>query len=286
MFRIFTYKNLCILSVTLSLILLISAALNTAAPYIMASVTAGVKLPIIMYHHICDKEIRWGDYVIPSSLLESDFLYFKENDITPISFAELNEYVRSKKTLPSKPIIITFDDGQKSFLTKAVPLLEKYNYPANINIVGALTELYTENGENNDNYAYLNRQDVENLCKNSLIEIGCHTYNFHSLTQRKGIRKLSNESDSVYSKIFLNDLNKFNSIFFEITNTQSHIFAYPYGIRNDTALNLLKSQGYTVTLTCRESVNIVKKGDDLYELGRFNRPYGISSENFFGKLFE
>ncbi len=213
-------------------------------------------------------------------------MYFKDNYISPISFETLFKFTQNGTPLPKKCVIITFDDGQKSFLTKALPLLEKYNYPANINIVGALVELYTENGETNDSYAYLNRQDIEILSKNTLVELGCHTYNFHSLNNRKGIRKFSNESESEYTENILNDINKFNTLFFEITGKQPKIFAYPYGIRNDITLNLLKKQGYTVTLTCREAVNALSKGSSLFELGRFNRPYGISSEQFFEGKFE
>ena len=48
--------------------------------------------------------------------------------------------------MPQNPIVITFDDGERSFITKVLPLIEKYNYPTNMNLVGALVELYSKNG--------------------------------------------------------------------------------------------------------------------------------------------
>ena len=204
----------------------------------------------------------------------------------PVSFNQLKNFVLTGEALPPKCIILTFDDGQKSFLTKVLPLLEKYNYPANINIVGALTQLYTDNGDNNDCYAYLNSEDIKLLHLHQLVEIGCHSYDFHSLGTRRGASRLKNETDAEYKKIVRKDIFLFNSLYSSVTQDKTTIYAYPYGIRNDFLLEELKEQGFTVTLTCRESVNHISRGDSLYELGRFNRPYGINRELFFGKIFQ
>ena len=238
-----------------------------------------------MYHHVCDKKALWGDYVISSQDLEEDFKYFKSNNITPISFSQLKSFVLSGTPLPERCIILTFDDGQKSFLTKVVPLLEKYNFPANVNVVGSLTELYTENGDNNDCYAYLNVADLRTLKSNPLVEIGCHTYNLHTLGKRRGAGRITGEADAEYKEMLVTDISCFNDVYFSAVNDKTDIFAYPYGIRNDFLEATLKEQGFTVTLTCRESPNVLKKGDSLYELGRFNRPYGINRECFFEKCF-
>lgn len=285
MFKIFTFRQLMFLSLVICIIMFLSALLNTIAPAITTSTQESVCVPIVMYHHICDKQSLWGDYVISTQDLENDFNYFKEHNIIPISFERLRNFVLFGEELPQKCIILTFDDGQKSFLTKVVPLLEEYNYPANINIVGSLTQLYTTNGETNDCYAYLNTEDIKFLSTHRLVEIGCHTYNFHSLGKRRGASRLQNESDSDYKNIITNDILNFTELYYSATQNKTTIFAYPYGIRNDFLLDILKEQNFSVTLTCREAVNHISRGDNLYELGRFNRPYGINRTRFFNKLF-
>ena len=100
-----------------------------------------------MYHQISENKAIWGDYVIPLSVLEEDFRYMKNHNINPISFEQLSLYTEKGERLPQNPIIITFDDGERSFITKVLPLLEEYKYPANMNLVGSLVELYTKNGE-------------------------------------------------------------------------------------------------------------------------------------------
>jgi peptidoglycan/xylan/chitin deacetylase (PgdA/CDA1 family) len=272
-----------ILCAILSAVLLGLSAVNASLP-VAATVKSGADIPIIMYHQVCDNPKIFGDYVIPPTLLEEDFQYLKEKNVTPISFNHLKKYVAGEISLPEKCVIITFDDGERSFLTRVVPLLEKYGYPANVNIIGSLVEIYTQNGETDDRYAYLNRNDVSELAQNSLVEMGCHTYDLHGLDHRRGMGKLRSESSEQYIKTITNDLQKFNSIFEDLTGKKPTILAYPYGIRSNTLLETLKSLGFTVTLTCREETNTISVGDELLELGRFNRPYGKTPEEFFKEI--
>lgn len=265
--------------------MMLGAILNSLSPMVEASSDEWIRVPMVMYHQICENKSLWGDYVIPLSELEKDFQFFKNNGISPISFSQLRNFVKNGTPLPDKPIIITFDDGQKSFLTKVVPLIEEYQYPANINIVTSLTLLYTKTGDTNDCYAYLNAEDIKLLKNNSLVEIGCHSHSLHTLGARRGAGRLKNESDTEYKNTITDDLFLFDSFYYKTVHDKTDIYAYPYGIRNDFLLQTLKEEGFAITLTCRESVNILKRGSDLYDLGRFNRPYGINRETFFLSMF-
>lgn len=281
MFKIFGFKQLAAVSFGLCAAMLLAALLNTVAPYMPVYAAQSTAIPIIMYHQVCEKSSSCGDYVITTALLREDFCYLKDNNIHPVSFKMIREYVNTGKALPENPVVLTFDDGERSFITKVVPLLHEFSYPANVNIVGALTELYTENGDTDDRYAYLNAQDIKELSEDELVEIGCHTYNLHSLTKRRGMAKLTTETDDEYINVIQTDIKNFNEMYYEITGKRTQIFAYPYGLKNDTVLDILKNENFTVTLTCREKVNTVTVGGNLFELGRFNRPYSESSYSFF-----
>ena len=241
---------------------------------------------IIMYHQISENSSLWGDYVIPEKLLDSDFKYLKDNGYTPIKIKDLIDFTEGKKLLPQKPVIITFDDGQRSFLTKVLPLLEKYNFPANTNIVGSLVDLYTENGETDDRYAYLNWNDIKILSEHPLVEIGHHSYNFHSLGLRRGMGKIYGESNSAYTEIIKTDIKTLNDKLILNVGFVPYIMAYPYGIKNKTLEEIVKSEGFSVTLSCRECINKISVGDELFDLGRFNRPYKYSTNTFFTEIIE
>ncbi len=285
MFKIFTFRQIAIISFFLCLIMLLGSFLNTLSPYVEVFSANTEEVPIIMYHQISENKSIWGDYVIPISVLEEDFQYIKNHNITPISFDRLKKYVERGEKLPEKPIIITFDDGERSFITKVLPLIEKYNYPANMNLVGSLVELYTKNGDTDDRYAYLNEEDVKKLAKNELVSLGCHSYNLHSLSGRRGMGKIYGESEEEYKKLIYSDIEKFNINFQRITGKTAEIIAYPYGIKNETLKTIVREKGFEITLTCREEVNKISVGGSLEELARFNRPYGKSSKSFFENIY-
>ncbi len=285
MFKIFHFKQLALISAFLCAIMLMGAFLNGVSPYVTALSQNQVSVPIIMYHQVHSGTKSCGDYIISLDTLKDDFEYMKKNNINPVSFEMLGDYIKNGTPLPPDPIVITFDDGEKSFITKVVPLLAEYNYPANVNVIGSLAEMYTKNGETNDSYAYLSEEDIKTLNENPLIEIGCHTYNLHSLGKRRGVSRIYGESDNSYCSIIQNDIDKFNHLFAKLTGKAPTIFAYPYGIKNKTCDEIIKNNGFTITLTCRETVNKLSPEGDLYDLGRFNRPYGIKTKDFFDKIF-
>ncbi len=285
MFRIFTFKQIAIISFFLCIIMLLSSFLNTLSPYIAVFSQNAEEIPIIMYHQISENKSIWGDYVIPLSVLEEDFQYMKNHNITPISFEQLKLYSEKGEKLPQNPIIITFDDGERSFITKVLPLLEEFKYPANMNLVGSLVELFTKNGDTDDRYAYLNEKDVKKLVENKWVSLGCHSYNLHSLSSRRGMGKIYGEKEEEYKKLINNDIKKFNTDYERITGEKTEIFAYPYGIKNETLTNIVRENGFKITLTCREETNRISVGGSLEDLGRFNRSYGKSSKSFFEKIY-
>lgn len=274
---------MCVTSFIVCIALVLVSILNATAPAVQASADTSVNIPVVMYHQISDR--HWGDYILSSEELRNDFQYFSDNHITPISFRQLRDFTEKGIPLPEKPIIITFDDGCRSFLTKVVPLLEEYGYPANVNIIGSLTELYTENGDTNDAYAYLNENDIKELSKNPLVEIGCHTYDLHHLSERRGMAKLSSESEEEYINFIKNDIKKFDDLYYDITGDKLTVFAYPYGIKNDILPQILQESGYKIILTSGERINKLSVGSSLTEIGRYNRPHNIGSDDFFRNLF-
>ena len=284
MYKILTYKNIALVSVVVSLLMIFTAVSNTFLPVISVFSEEQREVIILMYHQVSENTSLWGKSVIPMAVLKEDFEYIKNNGFNVVKIKDVIAFCNGEKDLPQKALVIAFDDGQRSFLTKVVPLLEEYNFPAVINIVGALTDLYTENGETDDRYAYLNWNDIKTLAENPLVEIGHHSYNFHSLGYRRGMGKIYGESNSAYLEIMKADIETLNKKLLSNIGEVPYIFAYPYGIKNDTLSELIKNEGFSVTLSCRESVNKLKKGEPTFELGRFNRAYGKSSNTFFSEI--
>ena len=244
-----------------------------------------VQLPILMYHHISTDPSRLGDYVVSPETFENDLKYLSRLGYTSISLSELIAYVDGKGPLPEKPIMITFDDGQRSFAEYALPLLEKYDMCAVAAIVGKYADDYTQSGDMNVIYAYMGWPELAQLVQDPHVEFQAHSYDMHSLDHRKGCAIMSGENEKDYENVFSTDMALLNARFSEHLGFVPLGFAYPFGIRCPSCKNLLLSSGCRALFTCDERVNyITQEPGSLYELGRFNRPEDANRYEFFLRM--
>lgn len=63
-------------------------------------------------------------------------------------------------------------------------------------------------------------------------------------------------------------------------------FVYPFGAMSKASPGIVKDMGFAATMTCRERrARITRDPESLYGMGRYLRPSGMSSKEFFeGKL--
>lgn len=87
------------------------------------------RVVILMYHRITEGEAG-NIYERSTSDFESDLFYLREKGIRVISLRELEAVVSGEKELTTHAAVITFDDGDHSWYTIAVPLLKKYRMKA------------------------------------------------------------------------------------------------------------------------------------------------------------
>lgn len=191
-----------------------------------ATPSATFRIPILMYHYIeyvqdQNDKTRIALNIIPP-ILQKQIETLKNAGYTFITARELGEVLNGKRQLPQQPIILTFDDGYRDFYTYAFPLLKQEQTKATLYVVPGFLE-----GSN-----YLTHQQLEEIAKNGLIDIGAHTVHHVSLRQRS----LSVVTQEItQSQVMLQD--------------ELHIpivsFAYPYGTFDDQAIQVVKNSGFT-----------------------------------------
>lgn len=249
------------------------------------SAEASVRVPVIMYHHVTEDESKASSYTVTTAELENDMKYITSCGYTAVSVSELIDYVNCGSPLPEKSIVITFDDGFESYQALALPILARYNIKSSVYIIGSATDLYSRVSDHNISYSNLNWQAVEELQRSPLCEVGSHTYDLHhnEKGERKGMSKLGGESLSKYEKALNADLLKLQNLFKDKNLKVPTAIAYPYGAYNKHTEDIVKKAGFKVSFTCEERINRLTAGnpDCLYNLGRYNRESGISSEEFY-----
>lgn len=252
-----------------------------------AELTEFADIPVLMYHSIADRPSRAGDYLILPDLFYSDMKYLSEHGYKTVTAAQTLEYAKNGGDFPDKPIIVTFDDGFLNNLTYALPVFEEFNMCGTVNIVGSYCVRSAEYDDHNPNYAYLTNEEIIELAESGRFEIGAHTYDMHGMNGRQGCRRNYNESEEDYFAALSEDCRLENEYLLTECGMVTDVFAYPYGYISKGSGDVLYKNGYKVLFTCYERHNIiepcsVEEGEPLY-LDRYNRAYGLSSEDFMEK---
>lgn len=179
--------------------------------------------PILMYHQIGYESDN--PLVIPPEQFEQQMKYLYESDFKTISSGQLNDYLRKHKSLPRKPILVTFDDGNVSVVQKAMPILKKYKFKGTAFVIGK-----------NIGHGGLSGSDIREL-DNAGWDIGNHTFNHaHLGTISKGEQLV--ELDLANAEI--------HSI---MPSKRIEYFSYPTGSYNLESIESLKSRGFLLAFT-------------------------------------
>ncbi|HSS61573.1 MAG TPA: polysaccharide deacetylase family protein [Candidatus Limnocylindrales bacterium] len=134
-----------------------------------------VQLPILMYHYIRKPPSIRTDYLgYKLSVSPEDFTaqvqWLYANHYHTVTFDDIRAYFAGAAPLPSRPIVITFDDGYKDLYTTAFPILAAHGFSAVAYIVSG----FVGRPEN------VSRAEVLQMDRAG-IEIASHTVNHANL---------------------------------------------------------------------------------------------------------
>jgi biofilm PGA synthesis lipoprotein PgaB len=196
------------------------------------------------------------------------FSWLKVNGYNVISIQDILTAKKTGKPLPEKSIVLSFDDGYKSFYTYVMPLLKAFNYPATLAIVGSWLEV-PENGT--VLYAdklvprskFLSIKELQEVSRSKLVEIASHTYDLHHgilgniegnmmpalTTFEFNKNTLQYESDTHYLNRIKSDLIKNNAWIKKHTGISPRVVVWPYGRYNQVAQSMAKDLGMDMALT-------------------------------------
>ena len=218
------------------------------------------RVEILMYHRICTDKTCRGDYCITPETFENDLKYFKKKGFSSVFASELGGTdVKGRKI-----VVITFDDGYKSDIEYAVPLLEKYGYCASFYIFGGAV----------GTDGYLTKDDVKRLSEKKCAEIGNHTYGLHSLLP--STLNLMYADKNCEDKIIA-DFNKNGEFLESIIGKKVETASYPNGEFSKSVDKRLKEGGIKTTFSTKwYAFSGISKS---YPAGRKNRSMKINIEN-------
>jgi peptidoglycan/xylan/chitin deacetylase (PgdA/CDA1 family) len=178
------------------------------------------KLAILAYHKIGDPSVGgWYTWnYVPTSTFERQLQYLQEHDWEVIDEKRFLTGLCKPETLPTKAALITFDDGYRSNLEIAVPILKKLAYPAIVFVPTAFVNGY------NAFDADIFYEPKEQICSwDELVELEKSNIAIqsHSVNHRH-FSKLSEDEQ-------LSELMESKKLLEEKLNKTIEVFSFPYG---------------------------------------------------------
>lgn len=247
----------------------------------MGKVAASQKIPILMYHNICEdpNSPDISQNTISRKQFEEEMKQLISMGCNTVSFEQMIDYVENGTPLPKNPVCITFDDGYLSNYEIAFPLLKKYRMKATIFVIGA-TVGNTEHYKDTDFpiTPHFNYEQAKEMSDSGLISIQSHTYDMHQWAEyetgdriRKNILKLGNETEEEYKSFLENDFNRSRSEIEGATGKPVNILAYPGGSYDVRSQRILSSMGVKATLTISSGKATLVRGvsKSLLQMNRF-----------------
>lgn len=241
-------------------------------------------VPVIMYHSVCKTNV--GEYVLHPDKLRADFEYFKRQGYTAVFVREIADFCEDKGDLPPKPIVLTFDDGFYNNLYYVAPLAAEYGMKITVSVVGAYSEKEEKERKRSPVYSYLSSAELKTLSGGGLTELANHTYDMHSYSPRKGIRRKRSESFEEYERALKSDSERCRKLIERASGQKVDVFTYPFGVYSDGAEETLTALGYRAILTCKGGINVFRRGStrELKNIMRYNRSGNADTVSFFRSI--
>jgi peptidoglycan/xylan/chitin deacetylase (PgdA/CDA1 family) len=193
------------------------------------------KTKFLLYHDLAS--LRGGDRGEARELFRHQIGLMAE---WGFAFRSMSEFLAGDAS-SSRDIVVTFDDGGRSFIDCALPVLKEFSAPATMYVVAGFV------GCEGRAMDFLSWDEIDELAAEG-VDIGSHTLSHRPLVDleiAEARREISRASE-----------------IFEHHGYSPTTLAYPYGRRTESTKQAVREAGFSAAFT------IKKGGRDVFELRR------------------
>lgn len=191
-----------------------------------ATVLARPEVPILCYHQIRDwrgSDSKGAkDYIMPVANFKEQMQMLADSGYHTILPDQLYAYLTTGATLPTKPIMLTFDDTDLDQYTVAAPEMEKHGFKG---VFFIMTVSIGRHGKQ----PYMDKAQIKDLSDRGHA-IASHTWDHHNVKKYQG-------------QDWVTQVEEPTQKLEEITGKPIQFFAYPFGLWNPQAIPELKKRG-------------------------------------------
>jgi peptidoglycan/xylan/chitin deacetylase (PgdA/CDA1 family) len=228
-------------------------------------------IPILMYHRIATAgPLGLERFRLDPTLFDEQLSALRHYGYSTVGLTDGVEVLCEREDPAGKPIIITFDDGYRDFLT-ALPSLQKYRFAATVFLVaariGGSADWDTCYGET---APLMSWPEILEVAREG-TELGCHSLTHRPMTEMDYLDLLR---DTCLARKILE---------FGLGAPINH-FAYPYGAENKMVRSVIATLGFSSAVSCRSA--LARFGDQILCLPRIEVPGNCTAEELIVQIGE
>lgn len=215
------------------------------------TVLSRTQVPVLCYHRLREwkpnEKASMKAYIVPVANFKAQIKMLADSGYHAITPDEYYAYLAFGKPLPSKPVMITFDDTSEEHYTIALPELEKYGFK------GAFFIMTVSIGRP----GYMSKEQIKDLSDKGHT-IASHTYDHHNVKKYEG---------EDYDNQMVKPKTKLESIIGKPVD----YFAFPFGEWKQAAIPELQKRHYKAAFQLAGKRD---SADPLYTIRRMIVPGG------------
>ena len=228
---------------------------------------------VLGYHDVEDNAADQRYLSVRTSALNDQMAWLRDHGYHPVSVQQILDAHNGVRPLPAKAVLLTFDDGYRSFYDRVWPLLQAYKFPALWAPVGSWVDAPPNQKVNfgglmTARNKFATWDMVRELSKSHLVEIGSHTWNSHygsqANPQGSQLPAVANrlydkntgkyETDEQFTQRIESDVVRITDKITEVTGKAPRAWVWPYGASNGTSLAIAKKHGYQMAFTLQDGL--------------------------------
>lgn len=198
-----------------------------------------MKVPILCYHRVVPRDIKKSAWTLDLDQFERGIRKLAAEGYQTVSLGYLRDWQTRLTPLPAKPVVLTFDDGQKGFIDHAAPILQKYGFHATIFLIAG--KMGQEAGLKGPSFPIMGAEEARALAAMGFAIEG-HSF-IHGDWTRMSLAEVRAEVSRCAKAIQ------------EATGRAPQFFAYPYGKWTQAVRDLLESMGFAGACTTEPGSN-------------------------------
>lgn len=232
----------------------------------------------LAYHDVEDRNPDQAYLSVRTDHLVEQLNWLRLNGYQAVSVDQVLAARDGGKPLPARAVLLSFDDGYRSFYTRVFPILKAYNWPFVFAPVGAWLDTPADQqvdfgGKMTDRSRFLSWDEVREMARSPLVEVGAHTDRLHyglranpqgneqpaAATHRYDMASGAYETGPEFDARLRADVKAITDKVRQATGRSPRVWVWPYGAANGRALKIVQEHGYALAMTLEDGLATVDR---------------------------